>query len=134
MIKFKLDHFSGVPLYRQIIDQILYGIASGALAYGEQLPTVRALAVELAINPNTVRKAYNELEIRGILSTHQGTGTFIATEHYELPEEERVELVKKMVSGLISGAMPCGISAEELLVEFEKQIDEFTDKIEGREE
>ena len=62
MITFTLDPKSGVPIYRQIQDQVRYGIASGLLLPGEQLPTVRALAVELSVNPNTVIKAYTELE------------------------------------------------------------------------
>ena len=77
MIKFVLDYSNGVPIYRQIIDQILFGIASGQLKLGEQLPTVRALAVELKVNLNTVSKAYKELEIRDVLTTQQGSGTFI---------------------------------------------------------
>ena len=79
MIEFKLDHKSGVPLYRQIIDQIKFGIASGSWKTGEQLPTVRALAVQLKVNLNTVSKAYKELEIQKILETQQGTGTFIGS-------------------------------------------------------
>ena len=66
MIKFLLDYSSGMPIYRQIIDQIRFGIASGQLKLGEQLPTVRALAVELKVNLNTVSKAYKELEIKNI--------------------------------------------------------------------
>src|SRR5262249_38113906 len=78
MIRFTLDPDSGVPIYRQIQDQIRYGIASRRLRPGEQLPTVRALAVDLAVNPNTVIKAYTELERQGILTTEQGSGTFVA--------------------------------------------------------
>jgi len=65
----QLDLASGVPAYRQIIDQVLGAIASGTLRGGDQLPTVRQLAVDLSINPNTVVRAYRELEIRGILTT-----------------------------------------------------------------
>src|SRR5262249_8673202 len=78
MISFTLDPKSGVPIYRQIQDQIRYGIASGRLRPGEQLPTVRSLAVDLAVNPNTVIKAYTELERQGGLTTEQGSGTFVA--------------------------------------------------------
>ena len=77
MIEFRLDPKSGVPFYHQIIDQIRYGVASGRLTVGEQLPTVRALAVQLKVNLNTVNKAYKELEIQSVLETQQGTGTFI---------------------------------------------------------
>jgi GntR family transcriptional regulator len=80
MITFKLDPRSGVPIYRQIQDQIRFGVASGFLTAGEQLPTVRALAVELSVNPNTVIKAYSELEREGVLATEQGSGTFIAVQ------------------------------------------------------
>ena len=67
--RFRLDADSGVPVYRQIIDQVLGGVAAGKLRAGDQLPTVRQLAVDLAINPNTVVRAYRELEIREVLST-----------------------------------------------------------------
>ncbi len=69
---FELDPKSGIPFYRQIIDQIRYGIAAGKLKVGDQLPTVRALAVELKVNLNTISKAYRELEIKNILETQQG--------------------------------------------------------------
>src|SRR5678809_1739475 len=87
--EFRLDLHSGVPVYRQIIDQVLGGIAAGTLAGGDQLPTVRQLAVDLSINPNTVARAYRELELGGLLETHQGTGTFIAAQKMRGGEVER---------------------------------------------
>src|SRR5438128_2184037 len=78
MITFSLDPKSGVPIYRQIQDQVRYGIAAGKLRPGEQLPTVRQLAVDLSVNPNTVIKAYTELERQGVLTTEQGSGTYVA--------------------------------------------------------
>src|SRR5271166_4479167 len=72
--RFRLDLHTGVPVYRQIIDQVRGAIASGTLAAGDQLHTVRQLAVDLAINPNTVVRAYRELELGGLLESHQGTG------------------------------------------------------------
>ena len=78
MITLSLNPKSGVPIYRQIQDQIRYGIVSGKPRHGEQLPTVRALAVDLSVNPTTVIKAYGELERQGILTTEQGSGTFVA--------------------------------------------------------
>src|SRR5579871_2182104 len=86
---FRLDAHSGVPVYRQLIDQVQAGIASGALASGHQLPTVRQVAVDLAINPNTVLRAYRELEIRGVLDTQQGTGTFISDRKPQRNDGER---------------------------------------------
>ena len=86
---FRLDGHSGVPVYRQLIDQVQGAIAGGLLRPGDQLPTVRLVAVELAINPNTVLRAYREMEIRGILDTQQGTGTFIADRQAGPSKEER---------------------------------------------
>src|SRR4030088_2296014 len=83
---FRLDAHSGVPVYRQLIDQVQAGIASASLVAGDQLPTVRQVAVDLSINPNTVMRAYRELEIRGVLETQQGTGTFIS--HKEVPRDD----------------------------------------------
>src|SRR5271156_6816411 len=93
----KLDVRSGVPVYRQIIDQVLGGISAGTLKAGDQLPTVRQLAVDLAINPNTVVRAYREMEIRGVLATQQGTGTFITDQKLEKNELERQRRVTQLV-------------------------------------
>src|SRR5271169_5713096 len=87
--EFRLDPQSGVPAYRQIIDQVLGGIAAGALKGGDQLPTVRQLAVDLTINPNTVVRAYRELEIREVLATQQGTGTFVTDKKPKANDLER---------------------------------------------
>ena len=87
--EFRLDVQSGVPVYRQIIDQVLGGIAAGTLPAGHQLPTVRQVAVDLSINPNTVVRGYRELEIRGVLETQQGTGTFISQQKVKHDEVER---------------------------------------------
>src|ERR1700694_3240035 len=86
---FAIDLRSGMPVYRQLIDQVRSGIASGSLSAGAQLPTVRQLAVDLAINPNTVMRAYRELELGGLLETHQGTGTFISAQKLRGGEVER---------------------------------------------
>src|SRR3982074_405057 len=87
--EFKLDLHSGVPVYRQLIDQVRSGVASGSLAAGDQLPTGRQLAVDLAINPNTVLRAYRELELGGLIETHQGTGTFVANKKPQKNNAER---------------------------------------------
>ena len=99
MIDFKLDPKSGVPFYRQIIDQIRYGVASGGLKVGEQLPTVRALAVQLKVNLNTVSKAYRELEIQSVLETQQGTGMFIGSISVQISPEERQNKIANICSG-----------------------------------
>jgi GntR family transcriptional regulator len=106
---------SGVPVYRQIIDQILGGIASGALSPGDQLPTVRQLAVELAVNPNTVVRAYRELEIRGVLSTQQGVGTFITTLPVKPGDAERQRQLDQLVGSLMARAGSAGFTADDII-------------------
>src|SRR6059058_5351328 len=96
-IEFRLDEESGVPVYRQIIDQVMGGMATGALRPGDQLPTVRQVAVDLAINPNTVQRAYREMEIRGVLETQQGTGTFISNQKVQRNEVERERRLGQLV-------------------------------------
>ena len=112
---FRLDVQSGVPVYRQIIDQVTGGMASGALKAGDQLPTVRQLAVDLAINPNTVVRAYSELEIRGVLETQQGTGTFISRQKIKRDEVERQRRLNQLVSEFIARAGAMGFTVQELL-------------------
>lgn len=111
---FRLDLGSGVPVYRQIIDQVLGGMASGRLAVGDQLPTVRQVAVDLAINPNTVVRAYRELEIRGVLETQQGTGTFIASKQVQPDEVERRRRLAQLVSEFVARAGSAGFTVDEL--------------------
>ena len=114
MIKFSLDLKSGVPFHRQIVDQIRYGIASEALLPGEQLPTVRELAVELQVNPNTIRKAYSELEIRGIVTAQQGTGTFISDQKVEISDVERERILAEITRSFVSHAASYGFNLEEI--------------------
>src|SRR5580704_2615812 len=108
---FRLDAHSGVPVYRQLIDQVLAGIASSTLAAGDQLPTVRQVAVDLSINPNTVMRAYRELEIRGVLDTQQGTGTFIARKKLKLDDVER--RLSQLVGEFIARAGSAGFTVED---------------------
>jgi len=111
----KLDLQSGVPVYRQIIDQILGGISTGGLKPGDQLPTVRQLAVDLAINPNTVVRAYRELEIREVLTTQQGTGTFVTDKKPRTNEIERQRRISQLAGELLARAGAEGITLQELL-------------------
>ena len=111
---FRLDAHSGVPVYRQLIDQVQAGIASGALEAGVQLPTVRQVAVDLAINPNTVSRAYREMELRGILDTQQGTGTFVAPNQIEQSPAERRRLLTQLVTEFVARAGSAGFTAADL--------------------
>ena len=111
-----IDPRSGVPLYRQIIDQTLLAIAAGDLKPGQRLPTVRRLAVDLHVNPNTVSRAYRELEIRGIVTTHRGTGTFVATEPGVAKDEaKRMEFFEKFCDEFVAEAGKFGFSLKELV-------------------
>ena len=112
---FLLDLKSGVPVYRQIIDQIRGAMAAGALATGDQLPTVRQLAVDLAINPNTVVRAYKELELGGLLETHQGTGTFISARKVSRGSAERERQLGQIVADAVSHAGAAGFTIENLI-------------------
>lgn len=112
---FKLNLESGVPVYRQIIDQVTGGLARGLLKPGDQLPTVRQLAVNLAINPNTVVRAYRELEIRGVLETQQGTGTFISSSpQMKSDEAERQRRLDQLVTEFVARAGAEGFTVKEL--------------------
>jgi len=113
--EFRLDPQSGVPVYRQLIDQVMGGMAAGVLTAGHQLPTVRQVAVDLAINPNTVVRAYRELEIRGILETQQGTGTFISQQKVKRDEVERQRQLTQLVGDFVARAGAAGFTIGELL-------------------
>jgi GntR family transcriptional regulator len=122
MLEFTLDPKSGVPFYKQIILQIEMAIADGRLRTGDQLPTVRGLAVDLSLNPNTVARAYNELEIRGIVTTQQGSGTYISDKRIEMSDVEREKVLAEMVRTFVSNASSYGFSIKEI-VEYFKEIE-----------
>ena len=113
--QFRLDALSGVPVYRQIIDQVMAGIAAGRLAPGNQLPTVRQLAVDLAINPNTVTRAYREMEIRGVPETQQGSGTFISQREIQRDDVERQRRLDQITGEFVARAGSEGFEVQDLL-------------------
>jgi GntR family transcriptional regulator len=120
LFSFNLDSHSGVPVYRQLIDQVYAAIATGRLQPGDQLPTVRLVAVELTINPNTVIRAYREMEIRGILDTQQGSGTFIADHRIEPSKQERNRKLDQLVGDFVARAGAAGLTVSELIESLEK--------------
>jgi GntR family transcriptional regulator len=113
-MKFQLDLQSGVPVYRQIIDQVHAARAAGALGPGDRLPTVRQLAVDLSINPNTVVRAYRELELTGALTTHQGTGTFIADAKLERNDADRERRLDQFVAEFVARAGREGFTVKDI--------------------
>ena len=124
--RFRLDLHSGVPVYRQIIDQVRGALASGSLVTGDQLPTVRQLAVDLEINPNTVVRAYRELELGGLLETHQGTGTFISAQKVRGAEDERERQLAQIVSDCVARAGAAGFKVEELIEQLRELLPQST--------
>jgi GntR family transcriptional regulator len=114
-IRVRLDYASGVPVYRQLIDQVQAGIATGTLSVGHQIPTVRQVAVDLAINPNTVLRAYRELEIRGVLDTQQGTGTFIAAQSAPIDDGGRIRRLDQLIDEFVARAGAGGFTLSEIL-------------------
>jgi GntR family transcriptional regulator len=122
MIDFRLDLKSGVPFYRQIVDQIRYAIASRQLLPGEQLPTVRDLAVQLEINPNTARKAYSELEILGVLDTQQGTGTFVGERKIEIAEAEKDRMLGQICDELVARGHQYNLTLEQIVDHLQRRL------------
>ena len=123
MVEFKLDLKSGVPFHRQIVDQIRYGIASDRLMPGEQLPTVRELAVHLQVNPNTIRKAYSELEILGILDTQQGTGTFVSHQQVEIGADEKKRMLRQICDELVARGSQYGFTVREIVTHMQRRLE-----------
>jgi len=112
---FQIDAKSGVPFYRQIVEQVKFGIAREDLQPGDQLPTVRQLAVDLSINPNTVIRAYRELEIGGVIDTQQGSGTFVGNRKPQVDELERQRMLDQILTELLARASSYGFTLDEVL-------------------
>jgi len=114
-INFFLDPSNGIPIYRQIIQQIEYAILSGRMRPGDQLPTIRSLAVDLKTNPNTIAKAYGELEIRGILATQVGNGTYISDKK-PLVEDNSLNLkIQEVLARFMQEMRDLGVEKRELI-------------------
>src|SRR4051794_298386 len=104
----------GVPIYLQIVNQVKYLVAAGRLAPGEELPPIRTLAERLAINPNTVARAYRELEVAGAVIKRGTTGTFVSDAGSPLARKERVRILTERIDALLAEARPLGFSSDEL--------------------
>ena len=113
---------SAAPIYKQITDQVRLGVATGKLAVGDQLPSVRALAEELVINPNTVARAYNDLAREGLIESRAGRGVFITRKRKMFTREEGRRRLEPLMEGLIGEAMVMDYTREELREAFEKKL------------
>jgi len=105
----------GVPIYRQIVNQVKYLVASGLLQPGEELPPIRTLALQLKVTPNTIVKAYGELEISGVIHKRQGSGTFVSDARPQLAIRERRRVIEQRIDALLAEAHQLNFTADELL-------------------
>ncbi len=111
---FHVDPAGGIPIYLQLINQVKRAAASGLLKAGDQMPSVRELAVELTVNPNTVARAYQELEREGIIKTVRGVGTFMAEKEVKIVREERIKVLNSAIDRVLVEAHHLGFSGEEV--------------------
>jgi GntR family transcriptional regulator len=112
-VNFIVNPSSAEPVYEQIIRQVRQAMARGEVRPGDRLPTVRDLAMQLVINPNTIAAAYREMERAGLVSTQRGRGTFVAEINSPLSTAERRRLLQKKVDALLTEAAHLGFSEEE---------------------
>ena len=124
-MKFFINHRSGVPIYKQLVQQIEKGLAGKLLKPGDQLPTVREMALDLTVNPNTVARAYRELEVRGLIVSVQGRGTFIAEEISSSMVEERELMMKRLLNDLVREARQLGLTPNNLEILFQNVMEEW---------
>jgi len=123
-IQISLDSASGVPFYRQIIRQIEHAILAEKLLPGDRLPTIRDLAIELKINPNTIARAYGEMEIRGIVTTQVGSGTYVSDKKPSSQEDGRSAKIREVLVRFLRDMDALGVDraeAAELVRDFKEE-------------
>ncbi len=104
----------GVPIYQQIINQVKYMVASGRMVPGDELPAIRVLAEQLVVNPNTVARAYRELETLGIVTSRHGSGTYISETGSPLKQTELLKNIQDRADSLLSDGLQMGLTLEEM--------------------
>jgi GntR family transcriptional regulator len=124
-MEFRIDPSSRLPIYRQLTNQLREAVARGRLAPEDRLPSVRELSRTLVVNPNTIAKAYTELEREGILNTRPGLGVFVARPKAELIKRARRERILEMLDRLLTEAVHLGFSADEVLTLVTERIKQF---------
>ena len=105
----------GVPIYRQIVNQVKYLVASGVLQPDEELPPIRTLALQLKVTPNTIVKAYHELEIAGVIHKRRGSGTFVSEGRQQLALRERRRIIEQRIDALLAEAHHLNFSNDDIL-------------------
>lgn len=111
----------GVPIYRQVANQIRYMVASGLLLPGEEVPPIRTLALQLKVTPNTIVKAYGELEAAGILRSRRGAGTYVSAATSPLADQERQRIIEQRIDALLAEAHQLNFTAEEVVRVLERR-------------
>jgi len=124
-MQFLLDNASARPVYQQIIDQVKRDIALGRLIKDEKLPTVRQLAAQLAINPNTIGKAYRQLEHEGIIVTRPGAGAFVASLNSNLSDLVKERIIREEIERLVVEAVHMRLDKRQLQRWFTETADKF---------
>jgi GntR family transcriptional regulator len=110
-----IDLTDGVPIYRQIVNQVKYLVASGLLRPGEELPPIRTLALQLKVTPNTIVKAYDELETSGVIHKRRGSGTFVSEERPKLAILARRRIIEQRIDGLLAEAHQLNFAADDII-------------------
>ena len=113
----RLDFSSGIPVYRQIINLLYYEIGRGHLREGDRLPTIKELAERFQINPNTVAKAYRELDLKGVIASRRGDGSFVSAIEPEKPltTKQKAAKLDELMGRLVAEAKTFGIAESELM-------------------
>jgi GntR family transcriptional regulator len=119
---FRPNPLSGVPIYLQLMEQVRHGIETGALRPGEQLPGIRPLAEQLVINPNTVAKAYRELEHEGVIELRHGAGAFVAASAGVKKQTDKLRAAQGVVAEAVKRLRGRGVTDEEMRRLFEAEL------------
>jgi GntR family transcriptional regulator len=114
-VQLHISPHDGVPIYLQIVNQVKYLVASGRLEPGEELPPIRTLAEQLVINPNTVARAYRELEIAGVVVKRRTAGTYVSDAASPLARRQRLKIISERIDALLAEARQMDIETEELI-------------------
>ncbi|CAN5782241.1 GntR family transcriptional regulator [soil metagenome] len=122
----KVDVSSGVPIYVQIVDQVQHAVDVGSLEAGDRLPTVRALAKELTVAPNTIVKAYNELQRSGLIESRPGVGTVVAEGIGDVARERRLEALNERLGVLVRDAVGLGLTEDDLWERFDAEFERLS--------
>lgn len=128
IILIQVNPSSSNPIYAQIIEKVKYSIANGSLKVGDQLPSVRELASQLKVNPNTVAKAYRELEYEGIIQVRHGSGAYVSEKGHSMKKQERLRIVTEKLDQAIVEAIHLGIEEKELEELFTNRLKSFKNK------